>query len=809
MRGSIAVSLPGAVVARKGAHAQSWPEAHQQRAVAPGPAPGNAERGEALDHLAVGHAEAAVARGGHDRERWRHGAQEGAAGGGAAAVMAELEHVRAQRRRAERPLASRLEIARQQQRAAAGADAQHERGIVARSGARAAPGPERLDPEVAQPERRVLGGALRDRDAARACRGHERREGRVRAAAGRQPEAPRRHLAQHRDEAAGMIEVRVARDDEIEHMDAERAERRHHHALARVEAFRKGDAAVDQHAGLAPLHERRVALSNVEEERARGLGIERGRRAQRRRGRGEQREAEAQRGGPRAHTGDGEARGGDEAEHRGCDARPRRRDRREPRDRVERRLRELGRSAQALRQQPRVDVGPGDGRRARRQGERQEHEGGERDRDAVREPAERRDGAEVPRDERRGGGRGAGRDAERRHQRGECRTRGAGARALGPRRAPHQRGSGSEGELDAGREGRRRIDRGHGEKRRCEHHRRDQAPARELRQREQRQEHERALHGGREAGEQRVDGTRPDRHAHRAAPRVAARREPGAAPQQRRARKIDRAGNQPEVETRHRHQVREPDPREVAARARRERPALAEPERREQATTRPFACETLRAAPPQGRQRFERGARGRRCDLRAEQRVDLAGNRPDPAPAQRARGVAAARVRAPSHGTEAKRDPHPAPRAPGRRLRLRGVRADQDPRGHLGRGSGRARVGQHDLELRGTAAHRLDPCLDHRLRRLARRGRTRGCALEGGRRPSRGERADERRRKAQPGRDRDRADHERVRPEPQPAARRHRLAIAEQQAEPVCPGQRGEQPAHDAPRGTAGCAEAS
>jgi hypothetical protein len=718
--------------------------------------------------------------------------------------MAELEHVRAEQRHAERPLAGLLEVARQQHAVPAGADAQHERGVVARGGAHAAPGPERLDLEVSERERRVVGGAFLDGNAACACGGRERCEGRVRAAAGRQPEAPRRHLAQHRDEAAGVIEVRVARDHEIERTHAERAERRHHHAFARVEAIRDRDAAIHQHAGLAALHERGVALPDVEEDRARWAGVERRRRAQRRRGGGEQREAEAERSGPRAHAGDGEARGGGETERPRRDARPRRGNRCEPRYRVERRLRCLRCSTEAARQQPRLALGRGDGRRARRQRERQEHERGERDGDAVREPAERRDGAEVPGDERRGDGRRAGRDAQRRHQRAERSTEGAAARALRRRRAPDQRGRGGERELDAGREGRRRIGRGHRERRGCKHHRSDQAPACELRQCEQRQEHERALHGSREAREQRVDGARPDRHAHRAAPRVAVRSEPGAAPQQRRSREIDRAGDQPEVETRHRHQVREPDPREVAPCARRERAGLAEPERREQATPRPFAREPFRPPPPEARQRLERGARGRRCDFRAKQRVDLARNRPDPALAQRARGVAAARVRAPSHGSEAERDPHPAPRAPGRRLRLRGVHADQDPRGHLARRSGRARVGEHDLEPRGDAAHRLDPSLDHHLGGLARGGRTRRRALEGARRPARGERSEERRREAQPGRHRDRAEHERVRPEPEPAARRRRPAIAEKQAEPVRTRQRGEQPAHAAPPGTAG-----
>ncbi len=715
--------------------------------------------------------------------------------------MGELEHVRAQRRGGERALAALLEVARQQQHAPAGADAQHERGVVARGGAGAAPGPERLDAKVSERERRVLGGALLYRDAARTRCGDERPEGRFRAATGWKPEAPHRHRAEHRGEAAGVVEVRMARDREVERAHAERTERRHHHALARVEAARDRDAAVHQHAGLAPLHERRVALSDVEEDRAWGPGSEPRRGAQRGRGRGEQREAEAQRGAARAHAGDGEARRGDEAERPRRDPRPGGADRREPRHRVERRARDACRRREAARHQPGLDLGPGGGGRACGQREGQEQEGGERDGDAVREPAERRDGAEVPGDERRGRRRRAGRDAQRRHQR---RARGAAARALGRRRAPHERGGGGERELDIGREGRRRIGRGHRERGRGEHHWRDEAPARELRQREERQEHERALDGGREAGEERVGRARGDRRADRAAPRIAARSEPGAAPQQRRARDIDGAGDQPEVETRHRHQVREPDPREVAPRARRERPGLPEPERREQAAPRPLARETFCGPTPQTRQCLERAARGRRCDLRAEQGIDLARDRPDPAPAQRTRGVAAARVRATSHGSETQRDPHPAPRTPRRRFGLCSFGMDQDPLGHRRRSPACARAGQHDLEPRGGGAHGLDPCLDHRFGGLARRRRTREGALASARRPARGERPDERCREAQPGRHRDRAERERVRPEPQPAARRRRLPIAEQQAEAVRPGQRREEPAHAAPPGTAG-----
>ena len=707
-------------------------------------------------------------------------------------------------RRHEAELARALEIAREQQAPTARVHPHHERGVVAPGRAADARRPERLDADVAELEHRLARRALGGRHAARGGDLEQLAEAGLGARAGREPEARDGQRAQHRHEPAAMVEVGVARDHQLEAPHAERTERGQHHALARVEAARasaavEGRSAVDQERRPPALDDRRVALSDVEVDDAWSRRIEARRGPERGRGGGERGEPEPQRRAARAHAGEPERARGREAERTGRHAEPRRRTRGERDRTVEEQRGELRGRREGGRERASC-LGKRRRGEAARERERQQHERSQRDREPVREPAERRDHAEVERDERGRRGGGAGGGAEREPERlAEARERAMRRVARRRRRAPDERRRRREGELHAGCEGGGGIRGQHGEPRGAEGARRRERAARELREREQRQEGERALHRRSEAGEERVERAPAERNRDGAAARVAARRERRGAARERGRRPVERRRHQPQVEPRDRHQVRETEPRERGARGRPERRGLPQPERGEEVSAGPLPGQAPGSAPAEVREEIqELGLRAlNHCMKRGMERC---GGRAEPTARERARAVGAARVRSAARGCDAERDADPAaPRQLGEGGRSVGEHVEP------GRGRHARRRDRRDLgELEGRAARTCaDPSLDHGLERSIEPRRPGRFAARSEREPAGCEGRDERTHEASPAERA--AERRRVEREPEPLLGVREAEVGAEEAGRVRGGQRGKEPSQaGAPRDRGG-----
>jgi len=637
-------------------------------------------------------------------------------------VVAELQQRRAKvaRRGAEPGFALRLEIAGKEQTAPGQLDAHHERGVVPRGKPCDARWPERIHGDVADPKPRLPRRTLRDRDAPRACEREERFEGGLGPAARGNPEPGDRQGAEHGDEAPAVVEVRVARDHEVEAVHAERAEGREHDPLAGVETGpaarpEQRRAAVDQHRGAVALHDRGIPLADVEIDDARDGGIEARRRTPGGGGRGERGQRQPDAGATRAHAGERERARSNEPERTGHHPQTRGGDRGDRAAAVEHRVAEPCRERERRGEgTSRLRSARGD--KTRCESDRQQRERGERHGHRVREPAERRDHAEVAGDERRGGGRGArgGPEHERERAAGVLESAlGRRAFAAGRRRAPHERRRGEERELHTWGEARGGIPRRDRERGGAEQVRGRERPPRELAQGEEPEEHERALDRWVEPGQERVRGGTGERGREGEAPRVEAPGERRRAPRQRGRREVERARHQPQVETGDRHEMREAEPREGRARRRAERLCLAEPERREEAAAGPLGREPAGAGAAEAREGIAPGPTCR-PELRVQLRLERRRARAEAAPRESVRTVAAAGVATSTRRRHAQRRPDPAPRPSLGELRRVG-RPDQERI----RKDETARPERDDVPQleRRTAHGGRDPRLDARLDR--------------------------------------------------------------------------------------------
>jgi hypothetical protein len=131
-------------------------------------------------------------------------------------------------------LAGRLEIPGEQHGGPARRDAHHQRRIVARGALDPPRGPERLDAEIAEPERGLARRTLDQGTPVRSGRVPQCAECRVHASARRKPDARDRKRPEHRDEPPAMVQIGVARHHQVEATHAQRGERRQHHGLRRT-----------------------------------------------------------------------------------------------------------------------------------------------------------------------------------------------------------------------------------------------------------------------------------------------------------------------------------------------------------------------------------------------------------------------------------------------------------------------------------------------------------------------------------------------------------------------------------------------
>ncbi|MEN8159969.1 MAG: hypothetical protein ABFS41_07855, partial [Myxococcota bacterium] len=136
-------------------------------------------------------------------------------------MVRELQHrgVEGSLAREQPGLAGGLDVSREEHAVSGHRGLHHERGVVPLEATPRARRPERLDADVSEHEGALARGALGDRAAVRRGRLPNRREGGVGPAAGRQPDPRHRKRAEHRDETAAMIQVGVARHQEIEATD--------------------------------------------------------------------------------------------------------------------------------------------------------------------------------------------------------------------------------------------------------------------------------------------------------------------------------------------------------------------------------------------------------------------------------------------------------------------------------------------------------------------------------------------------------------------------------------------------------------
>jgi hypothetical protein len=281
-------------------------------------------------------------------------------------------------------LAGRLEIPGEQHRGPARRDAHHQRSIVAREALAPPRGPERLDAEIAEPERGLARRTLDQGTPVRSGRVPQCAECRVHASARRKPDARDRKRPEHRDEPPAMVQIGVARHHQVEATHAQRGERRQHHALTRIEvdgsrAYRT--ARIDQDGRLAALHDGGIALSHVEENGPGAWRID-GRWAPEcgRRDR-EHREGQPRNGATRADAGERQRRRDGQSDRTGLDRPEGRHVRRKPFTAGEKPGRERTGEAQE-------SFAPGPGRCQETAGERKrkQHPGGDGNGKSVREP---------------------------------------------------------------------------------------------------------------------------------------------------------------------------------------------------------------------------------------------------------------------------------------------------------------------------------------------------------------------------------------------------------------------------------------
>jgi len=490
--------------------------------------------------LRVRRAEAAPAGSRHNRERRAHSVQKCRARRGVAAVMRQHEHVGAQlgAGRCERPLGVGLEIPHEQHAPLIHLDAQGERAIVARSAAVRARRPEGHHAQVPGRERRIPEAALAHRHARPSRGGAQRGEVRGGAPSRRQPDLAHRQRVEHRGQASAVVEICVARHQQIEAAHAERTQRGHHAAAPEVRASRQRGASIHQQAAAQPLHDQRVALSDIERHESR-----RGRQDGRR---GRQREAPAH--GQRTrdtHTRAASAHGKQRAEPPREQPRPRRSAAdaagrgpgRGPGDRLERDAREAFGAEQRERGEGKLGKR---GARAGAQRRGQQREGGPGNRKKVREQRQRRRAAPMPdrQRRRRGDGQRGGADSVR---------PGRDRRRIAMRR-PRQRGGGDEGKLGAGKEQRLGLQSEHEERSTGQRGQPGRRPRRAARQHQSDHQAPGAAHGHAPAGEQRVAERARERCRGCEATRVPARAQRGAARVQARCRPVEAARNQREVQ---------------------------------------------------------------------------------------------------------------------------------------------------------------------------------------------------------------------------------------------------------------------
>lgn len=375
-----------------------------------------------------------------------------------------------------------------------------------------------------------------------------------------------------------MVEVRVARDHEVEALDAEGRERGRHHRAAEIEATGERRAAVHEERAFAALHEHRVARAHVEDHEARRLGRERGR------GRGaEQRDPGDRRSDPEQPASRGEPGEGEDA-HAGEDDRPRRGSQRRCGQKT--RQRAHGREGPVRRRERHGEHGPERRRRTARDEGRAEGEG-------EHDPARPRHGDQVH-DEGEGGHdsqveRGEGRGREDRARRGGQEVCDPVAHA-GPRRRGIPARSRGEHERRARREGHLRTRVEEGFRLARQDHEGGQGegmaaagrsrPRHGHRRRED--DHEGATHRHVEAGEERVRHRERRGEDQRLGAHVEARGERGGAHEDPPRDREDEGGQHGEVQPGDREEVRDAEHREALADLRAEARALAEGERGEQ-----------------------------------------------------------------------------------------------------------------------------------------------------------------------------------------------------------------------------------
>jgi len=322
----------------------------------------------------------------------RDGVEERLGRRGAATVVAELEHVGAQARSEQRGLFGALGVAREDDRAAAIVEAQHDRAVVHAPRERGGGGgAEDLDREV-RPQR----DRARPHDARVERRQRREDPGVDLAAIAGPPDLADRHRARDRREPAGVIGVGVREHHDIQPIDAPRPQERHDHPpRARVVADVDRDRAP-----IGQLYDRAVALPHrqVRDPQDPLGGVRRpgpGDRCQQRAGDGQaapsSERAEDRREAQRDRQPLGDRRPGNVDRGAGDGSRPRR-EREQPlgappRDHQERR-------AQARR---------GGLEQPAHQRKRHQNERSERRRGHVGEDADQRDAPEVHRHQRRGG----------------------------------------------------------------------------------------------------------------------------------------------------------------------------------------------------------------------------------------------------------------------------------------------------------------------------------------------------------------------------------------------------------------------
>jgi hypothetical protein len=648
-------------------------------------------------------------------------------------VVREQEHVRAQvRPRGEEPrLGGAAHVAREEHAPVARLHADHEGAVVASSRPGVRRRPERHDAQVTEHGRHVPRAALEDRRARTARRLEEGREVGVRAGAPGQPDGSHRDPPEQPGKAAAMVEVRVARDHEVEAFDAERRERREHDGAAEIEAAGERGARVHEQRARAPLHQHGVARAHVQDDETRRLRRKRCGRSD-----AEDRDRDERRRDPPRDAGRGETGQRHEARARederpGCG--------RQGRSREDARQRGHRREGPVRRRQRhgerRLERSGGTARHERRsEGERQHDPARPRHRDHVHQQREGRHHAEVE-----GGERGGREDRARRgrDQAGEpvaqprSLGRGSGTRARGE----HERRARREGELRARVEERLRLVRQDPERREGEGMAAARRPRPGHRRRAREHDHEGPAHGHLEAGEQRVDHRERCGDAERGRAHVEARRERGGAHQDPPREGEDEGGEHREVQPGDREQVRDAEGREVVAGLHAEARALAQGEGGEERPALPPRLEPLGGAGAQRVQRRQGTAPLAVHDARGEAGMLEARDRSHPRAREPALLAPAAGVVPVPGSTQPQASAHAVPR---KGVLQRGdTRGCRDPEHVHARGDPRGRGidAPHGAELHAERPaaphHRADRGLDgrHALGLRPRRGR--GLELPG------------------------------------------------------------------------------